>query len=391
MRARVDLPDPQFADDAERPSRDDREADADQRGAHEMRREGTRPVQPVRLVEVDDLEERRRAHARGPSSAARQQREAWRSPNSTFGGRVVRQTSIVISQRPANGQPAPTSRWCGGEPGMVLSRDSARRAGLGARLEQRPRVRVPRVAQHHLDRPALHDQPAVHDQHPAAVAGDHREVVADEDQRHPRFGPEAVEQRQDPRLDGDVERRRRLVGDDEARAAADRHGDHRPLPFAAGKPEGIRMRRPLRVGEADVLQQADRLGRRRLAAQGPMQDERLGDLRPDPMQRVQGGHRLLEDHRDPVAAERPHRLLAEAHELAALEADRAADARALRGEPHQRERGHRLAGAQFADDAEALALVEAEGRAVDDADGAARARQVDDEVLHLEQHVRTAP
>ncbi len=41
------------------------------------------------------------------------------------------------------------------------------------------------------------------------------------------------EQLQDLRLDGDVERRRRLVGDEQAGPAGQRHGDHHPLPHPA--------------------------------------------------------------------------------------------------------------------------------------------------------------
>ena len=44
---------------------------------------------------------------------------------------------------------------------------------------------------------------------------------------------------QDLRLDRDVERRRRLVGDQQRRAADQRHGDHRALAQAAGKLERI--------------------------------------------------------------------------------------------------------------------------------------------------------
>ncbi len=111
-----------------------------------------------------------------------------------------------------------------------------------------------------------------------------------------------------------------------------------------------------------------------------MQDQRLGDLGADAAQRIQRGHRLLEHHGDPVAAQAAHRLFAQAHEFPPLEADRAADPRALRRKSHQRKRRHRLSGAGFADDPEAFAFAEAEARAVDDPDGAALPRQVDDEV-----------
>ena len=57
----------------------------------------------------------------------------------------------------------------------------------------------------------------------------------------------------------------------------------------------------------------------------------LGDLRADGQHRIEAGHRLLEDHRDAMAAQALHRLLAERRQLLALEADRArGDAAGLR-------------------------------------------------------------
>ncbi len=153
------------------------------------------------------------------------------------------------------------------------------------------------------------------------MAGDDRKVVADEDQRGLRFGAKPIDQGENARLHGDVERRGRLVGDHELRAAADRHGDQRPLPFTPGEAERIALRGALGVGDADMLEQAHRLGVSRPAVQAAMQDERLGDLGADAAQRVQRRHRLLEHHGDPVAAQAAHRLLVEPDHLARLEAD----------------------------------------------------------------------
>ena len=44
-----------------------------------------------------------------------------------------------------------------------------------------------------------------------------------------------AEQVEDLRLDGDVERRGRLVGDQELGIAGERHGDHDALAHAAGE------------------------------------------------------------------------------------------------------------------------------------------------------------
>ena len=87
--------------------------------------------------------------------------------------------------------------------------------------------------------------------------------------------------RENARLHRDVERRRRLVGDDQARRTADRHGDHRALPFAAGERERIGARGAFRLGQPHVLEQFDRPLARVALRQSAMQHQRLGDLRAD--------------------------------------------------------------------------------------------------------------
>jgi hypothetical protein len=61
--------------------------------------------------------------------------------------------------------------------------------------------------------------PRIHDVHPIAEAGAHAEIVADPDHEVPRYRAAALHQVDDLRLDGDIERRRRLVGDQQARVA----------------------------------------------------------------------------------------------------------------------------------------------------------------------------
>ena len=77
--------------------------------------------------------------------------------------------------------------------------------------------------------------PGVHDRHPIAGLGDHAEVVRDQEHREAQVAPQLLEQRQHLRLGHHVERRRRLVGDDHARVAGQRQGDHHALAHAAGE------------------------------------------------------------------------------------------------------------------------------------------------------------
>ena len=64
------------------------------------------------------------------------------------------------------------------------------------------------------------------------------------------------EQVEDLRLDGHVERGGRLVGDQQARPVGDGARDHGALALAAGELVRIGSGALLRIGEADVRQQA---------------------------------------------------------------------------------------------------------------------------------------
>ena len=145
--------------------------------------------------------------------------------------------------------------------------------------------------------------PGVHDQHPVGDAGHDAKVMADEDHRRARSRCRTdVSSVEDLRLHRHVQRRRRLVGDEQLRLVGDGDGDHDPLPHAAGQ---LVREAPGHPGRA-------RAGRRRPAARprGAMaarpadlavQQDALGDLPADGVHRVECGHRVLEDHRDPAS------------------------------------------------------------------------------------------
>ena len=73
----------------------------------------------------------------------------------------------------------------------------------------------------------------------------------------PSSSRSSQEELQDLVLDGHVERRRRLVGQQQLRLAGERDGDHRALAHAAG--ELVRIVREPRAaaGNADQVQQLD--------------------------------------------------------------------------------------------------------------------------------------
>ena len=112
----------------------------------------------------------------------------------------------------------------------------------------------------------LDDVAGVHDDDLVAGLGDDAEIVRDEQQRHAELASQPRQQLEDLRLDGDVERGGRLVGDEQRRAAGERHGDHHALAHAAGHLVRIVVDAPLGIGDADQPEELGRLGARRLAA-----------------------------------------------------------------------------------------------------------------------------
>ena len=116
-----------------------------------------------------------------------------------------------------------------------------------------------------------------------------------------------AQQVEDLRLRRHVERRRRLVGDEQARIARERHRDHRPLAQAAAQLERVLVDAPLGLGDADAAQHLDAAAPRLLVARPSLCSmHRLDDLVADRVHGAERGHRLLEDQADLAAADRAH-------------------------------------------------------------------------------------
>ena len=214
--------------------------------------------------------------------------------------------------------------------------------------------------------------------------------MGDQDQPDAEFLLQLDDQRQDLRLDRDIERGGRLVRDQQRRPARQRHRDHGALAHAAGKLMRIFLRPPLRFGNPDQAQHLDGLASRPpCAVIVAMQANRFGDLVADPHHRVERGHRLLENHRDAVAADRAHLGLVEAEQVGAFEHHGAADdpARRIGHQPHDRQRGHALAAAGLADDRQRLAAADAERDVVDRLEQPRIGEEHRLQVLHVENRL----
>ena len=150
-------------------------------------------------------------------------------------------------------------------PGITASSRAAL-AGRRQRGEQLARVRMLRRAEESIARRDLDDLPGVHDRDAVRHAGDDAEIVGDQQDRHPALRLQRAQEVEHLRLDGDVERGRRLVGDEQLGLAGERERDHHPLLQPAGELERIVVDAARAVGDADRVEQLDRPRARRGAA-----------------------------------------------------------------------------------------------------------------------------
>ena len=221
--------------------------------------------------------------------------------------------------------------------------------------EQALRVRVLGCLEHLVGGAGLDDQAALHHDHPVGKVGDDAHVVGDQDDAGVDAVAQVAHQLEDLRLHRDVERRRRLVGDEQRRVARQRLGDHRPLPLATGQLMRVDVDAPLGVGDLDQREQLDRPLPSRLGSHRVVAAQHLGDLEADGVDGVERRHRLLEDHRRLSAADLAQRVAVDADDLLAAQLDRAAHRGVLRQQPEHRHRRRRLARSGLADDGQHLA------------------------------------
>ena len=174
------------------------------------------------------------------------------------------------------------------------------------------------------------------------------------------------------RLDGDVERRRRLVGDDQRRLAGERDRDHHALAHAAGELMRIVADAPRRRRGSGPRRAARSRARARLAPSArPWTVSASAIWSPT---RITGFSAVIGSWKISAmrgAAHRAHLALGQRQQVAALEQDAAAgDAARRLQQPQDRQRGHRLAAARLADQAERLARRDLKADVVDGRDAA---------------------
>ena len=127
-------------------------------------------------------------------------------------------------------------------------------------------------------RGGLDDPAGIQDGDPVGDRRHRREAVRDEQDREPALDLEPLEQADDARRDRDVQGRRRLIGDEDARFAGERHRDHRPLEHPARKLVWIRPGDPFRVGQAHVGEPGEHPTAGIVTGQAELRPDHLLDL-----------------------------------------------------------------------------------------------------------------
>jgi len=244
---------------------------------------------------------------------------------------------------------------------------------------------VQRVLHHLLHRADFGDTAGIHHRDAVAGFGDHPHVVGYQHHRGAVIAPEALDQRDDLGLHRNVERGGRFVGDDQFRLGADRQRDHDALAHAAG--EFVRIGVDALVGRwnADFRQKVDRALARGLFRQIGMGPDGLDQLIADPVQRVEAGERVLENHSDPLAPDPAHLFRRQIVDPQARQIDRtAADAPGRIDQTDHRKSGDGFSGAGFADHPQHLALGDVEGNSVEGAQRGAAGDELHLKVAHGE-------
>ena len=146
--------------------------------------------------------------------------------------------------------------------------------------------------------PALDDAAVLHHHDAVGHVGDHTHVVGDQHDACVDPLAQVAHQLEDLGLDGHVECRGGLVGDQQLGLAGQRLRDHRALPLATGELVREGVEAPLRLGDLHQRQQLDGPRLRLLGRHDEVRADGLHDLEADRVDRVHRRHRLLEDDRD---------------------------------------------------------------------------------------------
>ncbi|MCZ8108564.1 MAG: hypothetical protein O9972_63280 [Burkholderiales bacterium] len=148
-----------------------------------------------------------------------------------------------------------------------------------------------------VDGSRFYNSARIHDGDTVCQLGDDPHIVSDKEHSHVKSVTKLAQEPQNLELNGDVERRRRFVGNEHMRPAGKRNGNHYTLPHPAGELvwEGRKLKPRIRyTNEFKELAGTDQ---RSLHGKVFTDPDSLRNLVADTTYWIQGSHRLLKDHR----------------------------------------------------------------------------------------------
>ena len=199
-----------------------------------------------------------------------------------------------------------------------------------------------RVLKQGLHRGLFHLATGIHHHHPVRSFGNHAQIMGDQHDGCTHSAVEFHHQLENLRLDGHIQRRGRLIGNQQLGVARQGHRNHHPLAHAARELVRVVVHAALRIGDAHQAQHLSSTGHGCRPRQTLVNAHRLSNLRTHGMYRVERGHGLLEHHGDLVATNAAHLWLTQAGEVFAFKAHLALhDATGVGwDEPHHRQGSH---------------------------------------------------
>ena len=221
--------------------------------------------------------------------------------------------------------------------------------------DQLLRVRMLRALQNLQCRTGFDDTTLAHHDQMLGALGGQAQIVSDEKNGGAEFRSQTVEVVEDLTLDGDVERRRRLVRDQEFRTSGQPDRDQCALTHTARELVRVLAQPTLGFGEAGLLEQFGGPNLGCLALGNSVGGQSFLDLEAHFPHGIQIRHRVLRNQTDLAAPDVDEVLLRKFRDVLAVEDDLAC--RHLAGAGKQiddRVGGGGLTGARFAHDGDRL-------------------------------------
>ena len=276
-------------------------------------------------------------------------------------------------------------------PGIWTSR-VASLASVGNRAHQALGVGVQWILHDIAHWADFGDAAGIH--HRDAVGGlrDYAHIVGHEHHGRAVIASEPFDQGNDLGLHRNVERRGRLVGDDQFRFGADRQRNDDTLTHAAREFVRIGIDAFVRRRNSDLGEQIDGAPSRRLFGQSGMGPDGFDQLIANPVERVEARERVLKNHPDPFSTDMSHLFRRQIVDPQAGQIDFAAgDAAGRVDQADHRKSGHGFSGAGFADHAQDFALGDIERNAVDRMQHLMAGDEFDPQVTHGKNRFTHAP